>query len=162
VGVADERIPGVTLRDLGEHRLKDLDHPERLAQLLIEGLESESPPLRAPDEQVQLRGTATVVLADARGMLRLSQELGPEQFGALLIEYQRVLCQLFERMGGREVTVCEHLCRSAERGEILLSRAASALLEDEDLGGAILRDLGERPIRGSSSTMHAYELVLPG
>src|SRR5213078_2173456 len=34
------------LRDLGEHRLKDLSGPHRLYQLLIEGLPSEFPPLK--------------------------------------------------------------------------------------------------------------------
>ncbi|TAM65336.1 MAG: adenylate/guanylate cyclase domain-containing protein [Chloroflexota bacterium] len=36
---------GVTLRDLGEHRLKDLSQPERIAELIIDGLPSEHPPL---------------------------------------------------------------------------------------------------------------------
>jgi predicted ATPase/class 3 adenylate cyclase len=40
---------GVTLRDLGEHRLKDLAQPERLYQLLADGLRSEFPPLRSLD-----------------------------------------------------------------------------------------------------------------
>jgi predicted ATPase/class 3 adenylate cyclase len=39
--------PGVTLRDLGEHRLKDLARPERLYDLAIEGLPTEFPPLRS-------------------------------------------------------------------------------------------------------------------
>jgi predicted ATPase/class 3 adenylate cyclase len=37
---------GVALGDLGEHRLKDLLQPEPLAQLVIEGLESEFPALK--------------------------------------------------------------------------------------------------------------------
>ncbi len=37
---------GVTLRDLGEHRLKDLARPERLHQLLAAGLRSDFPPPR--------------------------------------------------------------------------------------------------------------------
>jgi predicted ATPase/class 3 adenylate cyclase len=40
---------GVTLRDLGEHRLRDLSAPERLAELLIEGLPVEHPRLRTLD-----------------------------------------------------------------------------------------------------------------
>ena len=39
--VEDELPPGVTIRDLGERRLKDVDRPERLSQLVIEGLPSE-------------------------------------------------------------------------------------------------------------------------
>jgi predicted ATPase/DNA-binding SARP family transcriptional activator len=37
---------GVALRDLGEHRLKDLTRPQRLSQLVIEGLRADFPPLR--------------------------------------------------------------------------------------------------------------------
>ncbi len=40
---------GITLRDLGEHRLKDLRAPERLAQLVIDGVPDEFPPLRSLD-----------------------------------------------------------------------------------------------------------------
>ena len=38
---------GVTLRDLGDHRLKDLERPEHLYQLVVPGLESDFPPLRS-------------------------------------------------------------------------------------------------------------------
>jgi predicted ATPase/class 3 adenylate cyclase len=38
---------GMRLVDLGEHRLKDLPHPERIHQLVIEGLPSEFRPLRS-------------------------------------------------------------------------------------------------------------------
>jgi class 3 adenylate cyclase len=47
--VAAEPMDGVTLRDLGEHRLKDLNLPERLYQLVIDGLPAEFPPLRTLD-----------------------------------------------------------------------------------------------------------------
>ncbi|MGH2677108.1 MAG: tetratricopeptide repeat protein [Actinomycetota bacterium] len=40
---------GVALRDLGEHRLKDLPQPEHLFQVVAEGLETEFPPLRSMD-----------------------------------------------------------------------------------------------------------------
>src|SRR5262249_17632204 len=39
--VEDELPPGVTIRDLRERRLKDLDRPERLFQLENEGLETD-------------------------------------------------------------------------------------------------------------------------
>jgi predicted ATPase/class 3 adenylate cyclase len=44
--VASELPGGVTVRDLGSHRLKDIEHPERLHDLVIDGLDSEFPPLR--------------------------------------------------------------------------------------------------------------------
>jgi predicted ATPase/class 3 adenylate cyclase len=40
---------GVTLRDLGAHQLKDLSNPERLWQLVIDGLESDFPTLTTLD-----------------------------------------------------------------------------------------------------------------
>jgi predicted ATPase/class 3 adenylate cyclase len=40
---------GTALRDLGEHRLKDLPRPERLHQLVISGLPSDFPPPRSLD-----------------------------------------------------------------------------------------------------------------
>src|SRR5947208_345010 len=40
---------GITLRDLGEHRLKDLAQPERIYQLVIDGCANEFPPLRSLD-----------------------------------------------------------------------------------------------------------------
>ena len=44
--VEDELPEGVALRDLGEHRLKDLTSAQRLSQLVIDGLPDEFPPLR--------------------------------------------------------------------------------------------------------------------
>jgi predicted ATPase/class 3 adenylate cyclase/DNA-binding CsgD family transcriptional regulator len=40
---------GVSLRDLGAHRLKDLQHPSRLFQLVIAGLPADFPPLKTLD-----------------------------------------------------------------------------------------------------------------
>jgi predicted ATPase/class 3 adenylate cyclase len=47
--VTDGLPPGVTLRDLGQHRLKDLRAPERLSQLVVEGLVADFPPPRSID-----------------------------------------------------------------------------------------------------------------
>ncbi len=47
--VVDALPDGVTLRDLGEHRLKDLRSPERLIQLVIADLANEFPPPRSID-----------------------------------------------------------------------------------------------------------------
>ena len=47
--VADDLAAGVALRDLGLHRLKDLAEPQRLYQLVIDGLPAEFSPLRTLD-----------------------------------------------------------------------------------------------------------------
>ena len=46
-GLVGDSLPARRhLRGLGEHRLKDFPEPERLSQLVIEGLAAEFPPLR--------------------------------------------------------------------------------------------------------------------
>ena len=42
---------GVQLRDLGEHRLKDLNRPEQVFQLVIPGVPADFPPLASLDHQ---------------------------------------------------------------------------------------------------------------
>ena len=46
-GLVEHALPeGVALRDLGTHRLKDIDHPEHLHDLVIDGLTADFPPIR--------------------------------------------------------------------------------------------------------------------
>jgi len=50
--IRDELPRGVTLRDVGEHRLKDLIHPEHIYQLNIPDLPTEFPSLKTLDVQL--------------------------------------------------------------------------------------------------------------
>jgi class 3 adenylate cyclase len=152
--------------------------------------------------------------------MRLSHELTPEQFGALLNEYQRLLRKLFEGMGGRGVELsgdsavatfpttkqaalaaaaaqravarhewshglrlaisvglhsgqaptdwvspvalrCSELCDAADGGQIFMSPVTASLLQDEDLGDLLLRDLGEQRTRRTQRALRVYELVVP-
>ena len=46
----EQRLPeDCALRELGAHRLKDLQHPEHITQLILDGLPSEFPPLKTLD-----------------------------------------------------------------------------------------------------------------
>ncbi len=47
--VGDALSDGLQLRDLGTHRLKDLERPERLWQVVVPGLAAEFPPLASLD-----------------------------------------------------------------------------------------------------------------
>jgi predicted ATPase/class 3 adenylate cyclase len=47
--LAGQATEGVSLRDLGEHLLKDLSRPMRLHQIVADGLTADFPPLRALD-----------------------------------------------------------------------------------------------------------------
>jgi WD40 repeat protein/class 3 adenylate cyclase/energy-coupling factor transporter ATP-binding protein EcfA2 len=54
--VSGRRAPAEPLRDLGMHRLKDLPEPERLFQLVVDGLLSSFPPLRVHEEAIEAAG----------------------------------------------------------------------------------------------------------
>jgi len=99
----DEKIPGIAVRDLGDCRLKDFEQPERIFQLVIEGLPSQFPPLRTLEQQFPLSGTVTVVMVEGRQVMRLAHELPPGVFGALIHEYRRLLSEVFEVRGGRYI-----------------------------------------------------------
>jgi predicted ATPase/class 3 adenylate cyclase len=50
--LAEGALPeGVAFRDLGRHRLKDIEAPERLFMLLADGLQAAFPPLRSSEER---------------------------------------------------------------------------------------------------------------
>ena len=48
--VQDELPEGVALLDLGQHRLKDMRRPEHIRQLVIDGLDSEFPPIKSLED----------------------------------------------------------------------------------------------------------------
>ncbi len=64
-----ETLDGLTFRDLGDHRLKDLSGPQRLHQLCIEGLAADFPPPRT------LEGRATNLPVQPTPLLGRSREL---------------------------------------------------------------------------------------
>ena len=53
---------GLALKDLGEHRLKDIAQPEWLFQLTGEGLDAEFPPLRSLETPINLPHPATSLI----------------------------------------------------------------------------------------------------
>jgi class 3 adenylate cyclase len=101
----DQDLPGVSLRDLGEHRLKDFERPERIYQLVVDGLPSRFPPLRAMEQQPSLTGTVTLVMVEGRRVLRLMRELSPEQFGAVIADYQWLIPTSLAEQGGQQLDV---------------------------------------------------------
>ena len=53
--VEEDLPPGVSIRDMGERRLKDIDQPQRLYQLDMDGLQSEFAQLRTLDVELRRR-----------------------------------------------------------------------------------------------------------
>ncbi len=69
--LAGDGLPaGVALRDLGDHRLKDLAQPERIFQLVIDGVPSEFPSLRTLDRTPNNLPTQTTTFIGREKELR--------------------------------------------------------------------------------------------
>ncbi|HSL77711.1 MAG TPA: tetratricopeptide repeat protein [Candidatus Limnocylindrales bacterium] len=94
-----ETLPaGVTLLDLGRHRLKDLREPEHLSQLVIDGLQATFPPLRSLDNRPNNLPTQLTTfvgrereVGDALALLRSSRLLtltGPGGTGKTRLSLQ--------------------------------------------------------------------------
>ena len=65
---ADEELEGISLLDLGEHRLKSIELPERISQLVIEGLENDFPPLDTIEGAGLATETVTALMIDLAGL----------------------------------------------------------------------------------------------
>jgi predicted ATPase/class 3 adenylate cyclase len=69
---------GVSLRDVGKHRLKDLARPERIFQLAIDGLPAEFPPIRSLETPSNLPTPRTSFVGREQEVARLAELLrGP-------------------------------------------------------------------------------------
>jgi len=79
--VEDQLPTGVTARDLGERRLKDLDRPERLFQLEIEGLRSDFGPLKTLDVELRRRRRRMYAGAALIGVLAAAVAIPVFAFG---------------------------------------------------------------------------------
>jgi YVTN family beta-propeller protein len=98
----DDPLPGVSLRDLGEHQLKDLDEPEHLYQLVAPGLAETFPLLKtaAPAPFAGREGELAEAAAQemARGWRRFDRRVvvGP----ALALAAAAVAATVLELSGG--------------------------------------------------------------
>ena len=98
-GLVQDHLPeGASIRDMGEHGLKDLSRPEHVFQLDVAGLEEEFPPLRSlnaipnnlPTQMTEFVGREAE-LADAERLLdgtRLLTILGPGGAGKTRLAIQ--------------------------------------------------------------------------
>jgi predicted ATPase/class 3 adenylate cyclase len=69
---------GVGLRDLGQHRLKDLARPERIYQLTIDGMPAEFPPIRSLETPTNLPTERTSFVGREGELARVKELLkGP-------------------------------------------------------------------------------------
>lgn len=108
-GLVDEdETPDVSLRDLGEHLLKDLERPERVYQVVAAGLEERFPPLSSITELARKAeaaelptGTVTFLVTDVADYTETVLELGAEAMGPWLDRYDAVLTAVIEEHRGK-------------------------------------------------------------
>jgi YVTN family beta-propeller protein len=69
----EHELPGVDLRDLGEQRLKDLDRPVRVFEVVAQGLRTDFPPLRTaappPAAAPPYRRRSTILVGALAGVI---------------------------------------------------------------------------------------------
>jgi peptide/nickel transport system substrate-binding protein len=99
----DDPPPDVSLRDLGEHQLKDMDEPERIYQLGAPGLESDFPALKtsapalAAGREGALVEAAQDTVAEMRRPWRQDRRVLGGLAGAVLVALAVVLAVVLTR-----------------------------------------------------------------
>jgi class 3 adenylate cyclase len=120
----DLDLEGVGLRDLGEHRLKDLVRPQRVFQLDAEGLRSEFPPLKTLTGANVL---GTLLRTDLTGWTALVRAIGDEAALKPAARYHAIISRAAETHGGRAVElVADHVIAFFERPRDALRAALAA------------------------------------
>jgi class 3 adenylate cyclase len=146
-GVFDEdEIPGVTLKDLGDRRLKDLDRAERIYQVVADGLRHDFPALNTVDRDERERklveavraaelpsGTLTFLVTDIEGYTRLVGSLPRNEAERMLDDHDLLLDAAVAEAGGRVVQkvtdtvfACFPTAKQAVAGAVAAQRALAA------------------------------------
>lgn len=142
--------PPTVVADLGEHRLKDLREPERIYQVLAEGLVPEFPDLRTVGRRVVGRlpstsGTLVGRESDSSNLMDLVGDaavvtvVGPGGVGKsrLTVEVARVLADGFDQ--GAWMCDLASLDRNSSVDTVVRSVAADLKLTAPDAGASIDR-----------------------
>ena len=167
--LVEDALPGgVRLRDLGEHHLKDLSRPERISQLVVDGLPDRFPPLRTLDATpnnlpVQLTSFVgrTHEVAEARRLLgtaRLLTLTGPGGTGKTRLALQLAAESIDDFPGGVFFVALEPISDAA----LVLPTIAAALGVQDGGGEPIERRLADflRP-RRMLLVLDNFEQVAP-
>ena len=147
--------PGASLRDLGQHRLKDLGHPEQIFQLHADGLQGEFPPLRSL-ENPALLNNLPAQLANFVGRQREVSEV------RALVESSRLVTLAGAGGPGKTrlaLQVGAELLDGSGDGVWLVELAP---VSDEDaVASAICQALGVVPQGGGPPWTHLLDALAP-
>ena len=92
--VRDNLPPATKLRDLGEYRLRDLNRPERVFQLIAPDVS---------DDAAADRVLATILFTDIVSSTAMAVELGDQRWRALLAGHHTIVRDQLPRFRGREI-----------------------------------------------------------
>jgi class 3 adenylate cyclase len=100
-------IGGLSLRDLGAYRLKNLPRPERIFQLIIPDLPADFPLLQSLDTPRRMPGRVltTVLCVDIAGSTALLVALGDRGWLKVRVQYTTLVRQGLARHGGEEINM---------------------------------------------------------
>jgi class 3 adenylate cyclase len=103
--VEDSLLDGLSLRDLGAYRLKNMPSPERIFQLIIPDLPSDFPLLRSLDtrERAPGRVLTTVLFVKITGSTERLVALGDRRWLALRAQYTALVRQELAHHDGEEI-----------------------------------------------------------
>ncbi len=148
-GLVEHDLPdGATLRDMGMHRLKDLQHAEHLSQLVLPGLAADFPPLKTldagphnlPAQPTPLPTVQTFLFADVRDWTRFTQEHGDEAAARLAAKFAALVRERVEaadghllELRGDEALVVFDSPRRALRTAVALQAAFTAATQADPL-----------------------------
>jgi predicted ATPase/class 3 adenylate cyclase len=80
-GLVEHALPkGVRIRELGKHRLKDIEYPERLYDLVIDGLPADFPPIRTLEVPTNVPAERTSFIGRERELAEVTALLEQARF----------------------------------------------------------------------------------
>jgi len=159
--LATEPDDGVGLRDLGEHRLKDLSRPLRLHQVVADGLLTDFPALRSqprtaayrPTEwapptalfgrETDVRGLAGVLREPANRLVTL---VGPGGVGKTRLAIETAARVATERADGACFVALASLFEPRELASAIARAVAAPIRDEEPAAAALVRFLSDRDL----------------
>jgi class 3 adenylate cyclase len=127
--VEDALIDGLSLRDLGAYRLKNLPRPERIFQLIIPDLPADFPPLQSLDTPRRAPGRVltTVLCVDIAGSVALLVALGDRRWLEVRAQYTALVRQELARHGGEEMNMVGDQLLAVFDGAVAAIRCGCAI-----------------------------------